>query len=304
VIAYYAAENFEAELLEELGAPPVARYGRLFFSSDESPRELVWAQNTWLNAQEIEISSITDAAKKLRSLKAQAWALTPIDFHRRASLIQEQLPKLKAPAVDFLDKRPDRVLGSWGLVEQNKLVAATECVSRFPNGEVHFNENKLAPSRAYLKLWELFTVYGVRPEAGERCIDLGASPGGWTWVLANLGCEVIAVDRAPLAESVAKLKGVTFRKGNAFTLKPSDIGAVDWVFSDVICYPKDLADLIDVWRNSGLAKNFVCTIKFQGKTDFGVTSRLANLPGAKIKHLYNNKHEVTCYLLQKQCVQS
>ena len=61
-------------------------------------------------------------------------------------------------------------------------------------GEYEFQEDKTSPpSRAYLKLWELFTRLGHWPRSGERVLDLGASPGGWTFVLANqLGANVVA----------------------------------------------------------------------------------------------------------------
>ena len=43
------------------------------------------------------------------------------------------------------------------------------------------------PNRAYLKLWEALVRLRRWPGPGERCLDLGASPGGWTYVLAKLG---------------------------------------------------------------------------------------------------------------------
>ncbi len=69
------------------------------------------------------------------------------------------------------------------------------------------------PSRAYLKLWEALVRFGRWPAPGDRCLDLGASPGGWTWVLAKLGANVTAVDKAPLAPAVAAMPGVTQRAG-------------------------------------------------------------------------------------------
>ena len=59
------------------------------------------------------------------------------------------------------------------------------------------------PNRAYLKLWEALTLAanmpdGRMPRPGELCLDLGSSPGGWSWVLQKLGARVISVDKAPL----------------------------------------------------------------------------------------------------------
>ena len=71
---------------------------------------------------------------------------------------------------------------------------AARCASPFPHGEVGFVEDKaIPPNRAYLKLWEAFTLLGRHPGAGERCLDMGASPGGWTWVLQSLGAQVLGI---------------------------------------------------------------------------------------------------------------
>src|SRR5690606_4355297 len=123
------------------------------------------------------------------------------------------------------------------------------------------------PSRAYLKLWEAFTRLGVRPAPGERCLDLGASPGGWTWVLAELGARVTSVDKAPLDPRVAGRPEVEVRQESAFGLDPAEVGDVDWLFSDVICYPERLLGLVRRWMASGRVRRLVCTVKFQGATD-------------------------------------
>jgi 23S rRNA (cytidine2498-2'-O)-methyltransferase len=297
--AYLAAEGFERELAEELGwrGLKFREHGRLFISDDDSSAEMAWAQNTWLHLSEISFESIGDAARKLREL-GPLWSLHSVTHHRRASLIQEKLPKLRSRELEFLAELPKAPLGSWTLLSENLLLASPNCSSPLPNGEVHFKEDKISPpSRAYLKLWELFTVYGVRPQPGERCIDLGAAPGGWTWVLAKLGCRVTAVDRSELAPEVVGMPGVTFVKGNAFTAKPEDFDTkIDWMFSDVICFPEQIEELIGKWMASGSCRNLVCTIKFKGNTNHEVSRRLQTLPGARMKHLFSNKHEMTWWL--------
>ena len=293
--AYLAIEGYEDELKEELGSGILSQHGRLIVA-DEPSRAPAWAQNTWLAPQELEIKSVGDGVKQLRAL-APWWSLYSHRFHRRAQLLQEQLPRVKNPPLEFLAPLPSRALGSWTLIAPDRILASPQCTSLIPNGEIVFNEDKTEPpSRAYLKLWELFTVYGVRPKAGDKCIDLGATPGGWTWVLAKVGCKVLAVDRAPLADSVAAMPNVEFMQRNAFTLKPEDVGELDWLFSDIICFPEQLEELVQTWRASGLVKNFVCTIKFKGETDHAITSKFASIPGARVQHLCHNKHEITWWL--------
>jgi 23S rRNA (cytidine2498-2'-O)-methyltransferase len=179
------------------------------------------------------------------------------------------------------------------LRDAETVLASPRCSSPFPNGEAQFIEDKTAPSRAYLKLWELFTRIGERPRPDETCLDLGASPGGWTWVLARLGAQVTAVDKAPLAPSVARLPNVTVLQQSAFALEPRAVGPIDWLFSDVVCYPVRLFALVETWLRAGTVRRFVCTVKFQGATDFETARRFAQLPGAQLLHLHHNKHELT-----------
>ena len=189
---------------------------------------------------------------------------------------------------------PTAPLGSWTLLDAETMLAAPRCSSAFPNGEIRFVEDRSGPpSRAYLKLWEVLTLVGRRPEPGERCLDLGSSPGGWSWAVQRMGARVISVDKAPLAPAVARLPGIEHRLDSAFALDPRTLGPIDWLFCDVVCYPARLLALIDRWLAAGTCRNFVCTIKFQGETDHAVARPFAAIPGSQLRHLFHNKHELT-----------
>ena len=131
------------------------------------------------------------------------------------------------------------------------------------------------------------------PQRGTRCVDAGACPGGWTWVLNNLGAEITAIDRSPLADFLMREPQITFIQHDAFTLTPESLGKQDWVCSDVICYPPRLLEWVERWRASGLCSKFICTIKMQGAPDFDTIRRFAEIPHSKIVHLTANKHELT-----------
>ncbi|HZP99883.1 MAG TPA: SAM-dependent methyltransferase [Reyranella sp.] len=255
-----------------------------------------WAANIWYDCVELPVPSIGEAAKALRAIQRN-WAMYAPLHHRRAALIQERLPHVSAKPIAFPAAAPSAPLGSWTLLAPDRLLAAGRCSSPFPNGEVEFVEDKTGPpNRAYLKLWEALVRLRRWPQKGERCLDLGASPGGWTWVLARLGADVIAIDKAPLDKKVAAMPGVSWRGESAFALEPESVGPVDWLFSDIICYPARLLRLVEKWRASGLVKNFVCTIKFQGETDHETAAAFAAIPGAQVIHLHHNKHELTFML--------
>ena len=293
--AYLAAEGFEAQLADELVHAGVAverRHGRLLVT-DAAPIASVWAANVWFDAEEVTIASIGAAAKALRA-RQRNWAVYAPEHRGRAALVVDRLPHVSARALAIGEPAPHAPLGSWTLLAPDRMLAAARCASPFPNGEPSLVEDRYGPpSRAYLKLWEALLRIGRWPERGERCIDLGASPGGWTWLLAQTGAYVHAVDRAPLDGAVAALPGVTWHAGSAFALDPRAAGRVDWLCSDVVAYPDRLYALVTRWIEHGDVGAIVCTVKFQGATDHDAVRRLAALPGATVAHLHHNRHEAT-----------
>ncbi|MBX3502708.1 MAG: hypothetical protein KF889_24955 [Alphaproteobacteria bacterium] len=298
--AHLAAEGFEAQLREELrllGVGVRMEHGRLFVCEDATAAP-AWAANTWLDVAEIAIASIGDAASTLRAIQRN-WALYAPVHARRATLIQERLPHVSARPLVFPTGAPTAPLGSWTLLAPDRLLCAARCSSPFPNGVIAFVEDREGPpSRAYLKLWEALTRLGTRPGPGARCLDLGATPGGWTWVLASLGAEVLAIDKAPLEPRVAAMSGVAWRGESAFGLDPQSVGPIDWLFSDIICYPARLLALVRRWMEQGRVRNFVCTIKFQGETDHETAAAFSAISGSRLFHLHHNKHELTWALLR------
>lgn len=290
---YLAPEAFEAELEHELGEVD-ARHGRLMLSSAQRDAP-AWAQNTWLEPERVTIRSIKHASRELRD-RGRNWALYSFTQHRRAQLIQELLPHVSARPIEPYSELPTAPLGGWTLLDRNTLLCSARTSSPFPHGEAHFVEDREGPpSRAYLKLWETFTLSRRWPAAGERVLDLGSAPGGWTWVLAELGARVISVDKAALDPRVAARPNVEVRRESAFGLDPRDVGEIDWLFSDVICYPRRLLGLVRRFREAGV-RRFVCTLKFQGETDHETAAEFAAIEGSRLVHLNHNRHELTWIL--------
>jgi 23S rRNA (cytidine2498-2'-O)-methyltransferase len=288
--AYLAPEGLELTLeawLERRGAHVTAWHGRLGLSADP-PLVCPWSLDTWLSPAEHAAPSIKAAADVLRA-QQRNWSVYAAGQHRRIALIEARLPPVKAAPLIVPSPAPAAHLGAWTLLEPARLLASPAKSSAFPNGECRFVEDRVGPpSRAYLKLWEALTLLGTWPGPGEDCLDLGASPGGWTWVLAQLGATVTAIDRAPLDPAIAALPGVTQAIDSAFALEPR---IVDWLVCDVIAYPARTLGLLERWLP--FARNMVCTVKFQGETDHDTADRIAALPGISLVHLFHNKHELT-----------
>ena len=288
--AYLAAEGLEQPLREELARAGVAIeawHGALALSSDP-PRHAAWALDCWTAPEEHAAPSVKAAADTLRGMQRN-WSAHAAGQHRRMALIQDRLPPVKARPLRFPEAAPTAHLGAWTLLAPDRLLASPTKTSPFPGGACRFEEDHIGPpSRAYLKLWEALTRLGAWPAPGSTCLDLGASPGGWTWALAQLGAQVAAVDKAPLDPRVTALPGVTQILDSAFALAPRP---VDWLVCDVIAYPDRLLALVDRW--TGSARRIICTVKFQGETSHDAADRFAAVPGGQLIHLWHNKHELT-----------
>ena len=290
--AYLAAEERERPLAEELARAGVAIsgwHGRLALSPDP-PYASVWALDIWTAPQQHAVVSIKAAADLLRT-QQRNWSAYPVLHHRRMALIESRLPPVSARPLRFPAPAPTSHLGAWTLLDRDRLLASPTKSSPFPLGECRFEEDHIGPpSRAYLKLYEALTRLGIHPGPGDHCIDLGASPGGWTWVLASLGASVRAVDKAPLDSRVTAMSGVEQVIESAFAMAPEP---VDWLVCDVIAYPARLLSLVTRWITAEAARRIVCTVKFQGETDHDAAGAFAALPRGRLVHLFHNKHELT-----------
>ena len=260
-----------------------------------APQELpYWARTTFLKPFILHFDSIGEAASALKEIQRN-WAPYQYQNFRRAALIQDKLPYINLKVRKFPVEIPKSPIGVYTLIDDKTILASALTSSYIPAGRIEFVEDHInPPSRAYLKIQESLTMARLLfdaelPGPKSRCFEAGACPGGWTWVLVNLGSQVYAVDRAELAPSLMGNPLVTFQAHDAFTLKPEDIGKCDWVFSDVICYPERLLEWVKVWLDSGLTKNMICTIKMQGEIDY----EFAAIPDSRVVHLNYNKHELT-----------
>jgi 23S rRNA (cytidine2498-2'-O)-methyltransferase len=296
---YLAIHKFDAELEKEFeikGLKIAHKLDRLYLVEGNHPA-MIWAQMTAFDLELITITSINDGVKKLKAL-GRNWGLFTVGNHRRAQLIQDELPKYNQKPIPFRHPLPTSPMGFWTLIAPDQILATTKTSSPFALGEMTFTEDKvMPPSRAYLKLWEFFTVYAPEAISGGTAIDVGSCPGGWTWVLRELNFDhTISVDKAPIEKRIMDLGKITFKQESAFGLDPKEFEMIDWFCSDIICYPERLLNLVKRFMEAGKVRNFVCTLKYQAETDWESTLKFLEIPGSRIVHLHHNKHEVTWFL--------
>ena len=167
-----------------------------------------------------------------------------------------------------------------------------------------------APSRSTLKLSEAFMTLLSEDErtatlrAGLRAVDLGASPGGWTWQLASRGLHVTAVDNGPMGDAVMATGMVEHLRADGFTWRPQR--TVEWMVCDMVDQPSRIASLVAEWVATGRCRRSIFNLKLPMKRRLDaveqcrtlIRKRLASVGpyDLRIKHLYHDREEVTAYL--------
>ena len=157
--------------------------------------------------------------------------------------------------------------------------------------------------RAEHKLEEAIDLWRLGPDLdGTRALDIGASPGGWSWVLARSGARVTAVDPGELDPRVAGHDLISHMRGRAESLD-FEGPQFDWVVNDMNVDPPLAAEVllrIRPWLTDGARS--VCTLKLAGRSrPRGVLAEFVRRlqPGYELeaaRHLYSNRQEVTLLL--------
>ncbi|MCK7460800.1 MAG: hypothetical protein MZU84_01305 [Sphingobacterium sp.] len=288
---YHAAPGMTGHLLSELGDWDRQDGDLVLRPGPVLPAR--WVRNLWRKPFLLEFSSLGEAAAKLRSIQRN-WAPCPNRLYRRTALLAEKLPSLPAKPKAFPFDLPAAPMGAFTLLDEGLLLGSRDCSSPFPNGELQFEEDTEGPpagpteSSGRPSCWRgRGRVRGIAAWTPAR--PPGAGPGLW-----RASAPRSWPSTGPPGTPDRRPAGVEYRKGNAFSLRPEDVGQVDWLFSDVICYPPVLYDWVEKWLTADAARNYVCTIKMQGEVyDRETTDRFAAIPGSRIVHLWHNKHELT-----------
>jgi 23S rRNA (cytidine2498-2'-O)-methyltransferase len=134
-----------------------------------------------------------------------------------------------------------------------------------------------------------------------RAADLGAAPGGWSWVLAKRHVRVIAVDNGPLADAVLDTGLVEHVRADGFTWQPPR--AQDWLVCDMVESPRKVATRMAEWFARGWCKHAVFNLKLPMKKRWEESrdclARFADEAGrplvVRARQLYHDREEITVF---------
>ena len=191
--------------------------------------------------------------------------------------------------------------------------ARTDASSPWPMGIPRLKLPRGAPSRSALKLEEALLVMAsaqlrdewLRP--GRSAVDLGASPGGWSFVLARLGLHVIAVDNGPIDKRIADGLAIEHRREDGFHFRPAR--PVDWLTCDIAASPLTVARLLVDWFTEGLCRGAVFNLKLPMRERYRtlrdcerVLREALDVEGFRytlaFKHLYHDREEVSGFFFR------
>lgn len=178
--------------------------------------------------------------------------------------------------------------------------------SPWPTGIPRLKAAREAPSRSTLKLEEALMQFDVMQhiKPGMTAVDLGAAPGGWTWLLTQHHVRVVAVDNGALQRSLLDSGLVEHRREDGFRFQPKK--RVDWLVCDMVEKPRRIATLVGQWLAQGWCSRAIANLKLpmkkrydevalcldiieQHAADAGISIEL------RAKQLYHDREEITLY---------
>lgn len=177
----------------------------------------------------------------------------------------------------------------------------------WPMGVPRLKMHADAPSRSALKLEEALLVLLSAEERrrllreGMRAADLGAAPGGWTWVLTRHKLQVTAIDNGPLRPHVMDTGLVQHLRADGFAWHPAK--PLDWMVCDMVEQPSRVAARMAEWFREGWCRHAVFNLKLPMKKRWQETrlclDRFASQAGKPLtiraKQLYHDREEITVF---------
>jgi 23S rRNA (cytidine2498-2'-O)-methyltransferase len=186
-------------------------------------------------------------------------------------------------------------------------LSRVEDSSPWPGGIPRLRQPPNAPSRSAAKLDEAIHTLLTDEERktllrdGLRAADLGAAPGGWTWVLVRAGLRVTAVDNGPLKEPVAGHPQVEHLRADGFRWQPAR--PLDWMVCDMVEQPRRVAERMAEWFREGWCRNAIFNLKLPMKKRWDETvmcldlfrAQAGELKALRARQLYHDREEITVF---------
>ena len=285
------------------------------------PRQMVRTAEALVLEERDRVAPIVAAARQLGKSFCALWIEMPDtnDGKSLATLTKPLTPHLekglRKAGVAFDDPAAPQRLHVFFVGSLACYVGVSDVAnsSKWPMGIARLRMPRAAPSRSALKLAEAIDEFidegdrARRFAPGMTAVDLGASPGGWTWQLVQRGLMVTAVDNGPMDEALMESGQVKHRRDDGFHFRPAE--PVDWMVCDMVESPSRIARLASSWIAQGWSQQAIFNLKLPMKKRWEEVLRCREiideaLGGGgyylRMKQLYHDREEITCYLARQR----
>lgn len=245
--------------------------------------------------KELDALPVGRYSVQCRILQKNEREYTPFDINTAlASVLQGTLDV----------KNPEEVLSVTicGNTAYVGFSSVQENLSHWAGGRIRFKHEDAQLSRAEFKLLEAEETFAFSIGKGDRVLDLGAAPGGWTRIAVTQGASVVAVDPAALDKSLQDKSCVTHRKQTAQEYLEDAESNFDFILNDMRMMPEESAALLNRFhphlKDGG---KVLLTLKLFGeKPKRQMLKALASLENyyaiEHVRQLFHNRSEVTVLL--------
>ncbi len=177
---------------------------------------------------------------------------------------------------------------------------ANELVSNYKAGAPHYAKGEEI-SRAEFKLLEALDRFRIDLKKTKTAIDLGASPGGWTHLLAQKGMFVTAVDPAKLDQKVTAMPNVKHIRMVSQDFLKNNFDKYDMIVNDMKMFGDKSAHIVCNCSNN-LKNNavLIMTIKLAKENLYEQILEALKILNSKfkivaVKKLFHTRQEVIVY---------
>jgi len=289
----------------------------LDFSRLVFPRQLVRTGEMLTDLPEADrVTPIVAAARSLGGAFAALWIETP-DTNDGKALAALTRPltahlerALRKAKVAFDDDEAEERLHVYFVGGRAAYVGVSTVAnaSTWPMGIPRLRMPSGAPSRSTVKLAEALLEFmpARKFEPGLAAVDLGASPGGWTWQLVQRGFMVTAVDNGPMDAALLDSGQVRHRREDGLRFRPPE--PVELMVCDIVESPSRIATLVAKWIAEGWCRETIFNLKLPMKKRWEEVLRCRAiideaLGGGgyylRMKQLYHDREEISAYLARR-----
>jgi 23S rRNA (cytidine2498-2'-O)-methyltransferase len=122
---------------------------------------------------------------------------------------------------------------------------AVSPAERWPGGVIPVRMPAYAVSRAYAKLEEALAWSGLRPAAGDECVEIGCAPGGASQALLDRGLYVTGVDPAEVDPAVLAHPRFRHLRKRGKDVRRHEFVGVRWLAADMNVAPQYTLDTVE-----------------------------------------------------------